>query len=219
MKERPILFSAPMVRAILAGSKTQTRRVVKSTPPHGVLGASWCDEDQWHWRTEAGHLRSAENHFRQYCAPGDRLWVRETWRCASRGYGRDGIEYRADESFRANDGTREQAEEWACDDSRTPGEWRPSIFHRRWASRLTLDVVAVRVERLQAITEADAVAEGLENHGGGELADAWWPEHDGLAQAGATPREGFRVLWEAINGPGSWAANPWVWVVSFRKLA
>ena len=196
-----------MVRAILDGRKTQTRRDGHGLASFTTRGefVKMCRRDDGVWvavfRDSIPDDPAPIEVRSPYGGPGDRLWVRETW--APAGYSVLPTLYRAD----------------GDEQPTLDGRWRPSIHMPRWASRITLEVTGVRVERLQAITEADAVAEGLENHGGGELADAWWPEHDGLAQAGATPREGFRVLWEAINGPGSWAANPWVWVVSFRKLA
>jgi hypothetical protein len=196
MKERPILFSAPMVRALLDGSKTQTRRVVK---PRDL---AWMDEHQG--------LREANNATRcPYGQPGDRLWVREThapqadcwgsWERWLRGAGGEApiLHYAADfKPFQNDNGfvIRKPFIE----------KWRPSIHMPRWASRIDLEVTGVRVERLQDIGESDCYAEGIRH------ADVWG---DGTAVGF------YRTLWEQINGAGSWAANPWVWVIEFRRIA
>lgn len=213
-RERPILFSGPMVRAILDGRKTQTRRVVKPQPapnaPHDG-GTTWAyrPSDGRHvpYGT-VGHLTVAEKMglICPYGQPGDRLWVRETWAVD---YVHDGVRpasirptcsviYRASEDMPgvARSGRR--------------GKWRPSIHMPRWASRLTLAVTGVRVERLQAITQADALTEGTVDTRG-----AWGPLSD-TDRAG--PRGAFEALWNSINGPGAWDTNPWVWVVEFRRL-
>lgn len=195
MKERPILFSGPMVRAILAGRKTQTRRVVKDSKTLAF------------WRTftrEYGvrfAFRSKQTSHEKSCPHGqadDRLWVRETFAPMLGG----GFVYAADYTpgrLKEKDGR---------------GFWKPSIHMPRAASRLTLEITRVRVERLQSITEADAMAEGIR-----------WTEMDGFASddegrnfhASSAVRS-YAALWESINGPGSWEANPWVWVIEFQKL-
>jgi hypothetical protein len=181
MKDHPILFSAPMVRALLDGSKTQTRRVVK--PMHlpfvENLTANFLD-GKWGERPMP------------YGQPGDRLWVREAWAPI-----RDGAKnawYRADMCEATLNGA-------------PPGfRWRPSIHMPRWASRITLEVTGVRVERLVDISEADAIREGVS-------ADKY--AYKGLDRAYS---RAFSDLWENINGPGSWEANPWVWVIEFKRL-
>lgn len=230
MKERPILFSAPMVRALLAGTKTQTRRVVKPQPDeHGLNrhGDVW--PKNWKWFDSSGL-----DHRCPYGQPGDRLWVREAFsgpRCEeefapSAWYQADNIWY------------------WA-DGNPSSGDWtkpRPSIHMPRWASRILLEIVAVRVERLQDISESDAKAEGCQP----DTPETWWQGYihmesiDDLVHVtskGEAPPDGmiepkkmkprthllrsakdhYRALWEYINGPGSWAANPFVWVVEFRR--
>ena len=182
MKERPILFSAPMVRAILSGAKTQTRRIVKNAHMMSVDGelvpiAAFCP----------------------YGQPGGRLWVRETFACVCTQEMRY-VEYKADRSLADFDGY----------DNPAGGRWRPSIHMPRWASRITLEITDVRVERLQDISEADAVAEGARP----TLA----PLDTVRLGAAGTAKEGFRQIWESINGPGSWDANPWVWAIEFKKL-
>lgn len=186
MRERPILFSGAMVRAILNGRKNQTRRVVR---PDGDPTDS--------------ALRCP------YGAPGDRLWVRETW-AVGRVFDRTRpaeiptVERDVPVWWRA-DGFAEES------DNR--GRWRPSIHMPRWASRITLDIVSVRVERLQAITEADAFAEGVEANPY-VMCDGTTDEAMSISA-----RDNFRALWDSINGKRlgcSWGANPWVWVVEFR---
>lgn len=217
MKERPILFSSPMVRALLAGTKTQTRRVVKpqfsadAVPAemgatndrgHQISGHSgmwWCD-------AEGNPEKSVRCPYGQ---PGDRLWVRETFDFLPAG-GPDEpqacvIVYWATGS----------TEPRSAPESYNPmiygrAKVRPSIHMPRWASRITLEVTGVRVERLQGISADDAKAEGITEFIGG------WSEtaaEDRSIQAGSTPQEGYRHLWDQINGPGSWDANPWVWEI------
>lgn len=204
MKERPILFSGPMVRAILEHRKTQTRRVVKPRP-HSATNAM-ADGDWWPHRGRSYNLGHKSKSFAKdvgaLCpcgTPGDRLWVRETWACLDPER-RTPVLYRASESP-----LREYV-------------WRPSIHMPRWASRITLDVTDVRVERLQDITEEDAKAEGVE-----QTSDGWWRLPDearlpGENDCASHPRAAFSALWESINGKGSWAANPWVWVISFNRI-
>lgn len=172
VKERPILFSAPMIRALLAGTKTQTRRMLN-------------ERHLWHFIEGQGDLGICP-----YGAPGDRLWVRETHMDLGACY-----LYRAD-------GNAEQERALVA-----PGQrWRPAIHMPRAASRITLEVTGVRVERLQEISDSDAFAEGIQ-----QCSD------EGLPSDG-TARGTYRALWESINGPGSWDANPWVWVVEFRRV-
>lgn len=207
MAERPMLFSGAMVRAILAGTKTQTRRVVKPQPPSGHDWAGWCvasthqaDEGKATWAAGFGpYLRDAHRVACPYGQPGDRLWVRETFQR----FTDDGETiYKADPSgFEAMNELKRNE----CLEAR----WRPAIHMPRWASRITLEITGVRVERLQDISEADAVAEGC---AGGHGAIPGY-------NYAATPGEHYHWLWESINGAGSWDANPWVWVVEFRRVA
>lgn len=219
VKERPILFSAPMVRAILKGGKTQTRRVVKPQPvmkdghwaywQRGVFSTPY-------WKNNAGDVQwPTEKQVIDkfigcpYGQPGDRLWIRETW--APRSNGRMLLEQIQQPFFAATDGEG---------DIRKPTgwRWRPSIHMPRWASRLSLEVTEVRAERLQDITPDDASAEGIWEFSA-KLRDEsckWRDCPSALQQARVAA---FRELWESINGAASWAANPWVWVVSLRKVA
>ena len=208
MKERPILFSGPMVRAILSGQKTQTRRAVKApgwAPGSGdytgrmQLGLS--ADDRVGLQAYFEHRETATWHGVRcpYGKPGDRLWVRETFAKID-GQTRPWIEtdYRATYTHGDRLG----------DSLGIKKRWTPPIHMPRAASRITLEVIGIRVERLQDISEADAIAEGLQRTDGG----AWLPgpcDH---------PEWAYHQLWDQINGPGAWDVNPWVWVVEFKRL-
>ena len=204
MKERPILFSAPMVRAILEGRKTQTRRVVKPQPPAGhnfagftIHSTRTSDEGKAVWGAGDAlpYLRAAHRVRCPYGQPGDRLWVRETW---ARDDEDGALFYRADVGLGGN------ADDWERNriDGAPRYRWRSPIHMPRWASRITLEITGVRVERLQCISDHDAIAEGAQQIG----------DCDGAFVAG------YRNLWESINGAGSWDANPFVWVVEFKAV-
>ncbi len=196
MKERPILFSAPMVRAILAGTKTQTRRVAKHPLAQNLsyivdIGKGWFGDEEGEVQIRC-----------PYGQPGDRLWVRETWQAVS---GNDRARHIMTHP-RPDRGWLEYAATPRADEPAY--KWRPSIHMPRWASRITLEVTGVRVERLQDISEADAMAEGvhyslLEKIQAGQ--DRW-------------ARHAYKKLWETINGSDSWDLNPWVWVVEFKRV-
>jgi hypothetical protein len=198
MKERPIIFRAEMVRAILAGRKTQTRRIVK--PRHmATVGAE-------QFPILAMYPCGS---------PGDRLWVRETCRAeAIDDEGLCGVRYVADGRFMPIANTREASDRWVqlYWYRGMEGATVPPIHMPRWASRITLEITDVRVERLQDISEADAVAEGCK---------PIRPElvQDGLiVRLGRSAVEEFRLVWEQIHGGGSWEKNPWAWVIEFKKL-
>ena len=216
MKERPILFSAPMVRAILAGTKTQTRRVVK--PVGGDDGFVLLDHGNGYWpyRSDDGESsfhtvkRGGKEYLDEtphacpYGQAGDQLWVREAFSGPHCMDASDGCKAVPPSKW----GDCSRIWYWA-DGNPTEGDWtrpRPSIHMPRWASRILLEITAVRVERLQDISETDAEAEGIQ-----EIVDAG-VDHDG------TPRDAYRALWEQINGADSWSANPWVWVIEFRRI-
>ncbi|HEY4137065.1 MAG TPA: hypothetical protein VGN65_01320 [Casimicrobiaceae bacterium] len=212
MKERPILFSGEMVRVILDGRKTQTRRVVTPQPNAGDADASWP-----HDRSRLTFLDIIEKpEYYAACgwcrqgAPGDRLWVRETFFDYDAGEpaprGATPLDHKVliDEriEYRATPWYHEFADPEAC------GPWRPSIFMPRWASRITLEITAVRVERLQDINEADAIAEGCTG------------AHFENAAEDYAPTDEYRKLWDSLNAKRGygWKVNPWVWVIQFSKL-
>lgn len=219
MSDKPILFSGPMVRAILEGRKTQTRRVVKPQPrvgrygpdhhsrPNGVIGpikGCWGGGDYhvWPHRTMVVPLvDGSEWAVERYCPygqPGDRLWVREAW-WKRLGVDADGFAgYVADIPTKPPNAIRKM----------------PSIHMPRWASRLTLEVKAVRVERVQAISEADAEAEGVFAHIAPSSINKVF-----RGERGATAIKRYAELWDSINGDSHpWESNPWVWVVEFERV-
>ena len=215
MTDRPILMNAEMVRATLSGSKTQTRRIVKSLPD-GIarVAGPWMKQDgtcvDGHdWSFGSGEIKGDSQNFfvdkKMPCPfgiPGDRLWVRESgnlsldkhaWMYADHGGCLSPLAPRGSESW---------AREW---------KGTPSIHMPRWASRITLEVTGVRAERLNDICEVDAKAEGVTAH------DMYGPNGFAFAH-GCTYKASFANLWESINGPGSWDANPWVWVIEYKRI-
>lgn len=194
-KCRPILFSGDMVRAILDGRKTQTRRPIKPQP--GFSRWSGFVQNGCAYGLGMDYAEMVRNFARYQCpygAPGDRLWVRETW-----GYSTtDSVIFRADDQSE-----RAKRERWV-----SAPLWRPSIHMPRWASRLTLEVIDVRVERVQDITEDDARAEGVTPVA---FCRAGVPD-------GNEHREAFEMAWKALYGDESWARNDWVWAVTFRRV-
>lgn len=211
MKERPILFSGPMVRAILDGRKTMTRRVVKLR-----YGADVVVTNGQVWKPArvdyAGYVDCP------YGQVGDRLWVREAFSGPHCMDASDGCKAVPPSKW----GDCSRIWYWA-DGNTTEGDWtrpRPSIHMPRWASRILLEIVAVRVERLHDISEADAQAEGVER----VVAGVGWRRYcdPDSEEVGVPPcgdaRRSFRSLWKFINGDESWNANPWVWVVEFKRV-
>jgi hypothetical protein len=215
MKEKPILFSSEMVRAILDGRKNQTRRVIKVQPSEGdlslmrVLDSTEKDrKDKLFWGDPKNHMRHDRNYFTfPYGKVGDLLWVRESfWQYGVYVYtgGRTATgQLEVEFSPIGKDVVFEEPE------TKPDGRFikgyhaRPSIFMPRWASRIELRITEIRVERLQDISRGDAMAEGcpFPNIAGGENPISW-----------------FSSLWQSINGKESWNANPWVWVIEFEKL-
>jgi hypothetical protein len=248
-RERPIIFSAEMVRAILDGPKTQTRRVIKPQPKahDGPLPAdcvaveeapglysikSYRDGQKRHVQrmVSEGMPRSiiphanAWEYWRGWCpygTPGDFLWVKE-----GHGFMWDDdlfacVVYRADGTKMKPTGLSEEDGYCFADlaergDAECGWKWRPSIHMYRWASRITLEVTEVRVERVLDISKEDAIAEGLRQNDLGQ-----WLPHYPSAAGWEDPRQAFWGLWDSINekrGYASMTVNPWVWVVSFRKV-
>ena len=225
-KERPIIFSGPMIRALIAGTKTQTRRVVKPQPytdAPGVYADAYAGGPRWAWWLPDGRMVRPET-FAPYACVGDVLWVREAHALIWPGdYApeRDQdcrVEYRAD-----GEPTRLPGD-WPAECGHDPEcpKWRPSIYMPRWACRLRLRVTGVRIERLQHISEDDARAEGVmplplqEGYSG-----CWWTADvtAGAALHRQSPRDAYHALWDSIHGKRApWASNPWVWVVTFEVM-
>ena len=216
MAERPILFNGPMVRALLDGSKMQTRRVVKPQPQmvtekHATL-----------WEGDPAVLLQLMQQTGKYCPygqPGDRLWVRETfvqgWETTDGNpdqFNEDDTEKPKQTWYRAT----ETGLGWDNGDGIVNTPWKPSIHMPRTASRINLDIVSVRVERLQDISETDAKAEGAKFHDGHGIGHSGW-RHD-YKDVHINARSSYARLWQEINGPSSWDLNPWVWVVEFKRV-
>ncbi|MFY4013971.1 hypothetical protein ACOTJS_19345 [Achromobacter xylosoxidans] len=231
MRERPILFSGPMVRAILVGHKTQTRRVVKHVDPDGCVWKSAARLSGVH--NLEGKFPESAMEWCPYGQPGDRLWVREAFRFAAsldRLSPNDVGEKALDAGYNTPwaptqfeaDGHRTGS--WRGFDTppvaTTPGKLRPGIHMPRWVCRLVLEITSVRVERLQAISYEDARAEGAFDPRlfvGDECREPGVESYEELARRLQWPQRAFRELWSSINGASSWDANPWVWVVEFRR--
>lgn len=208
MADRPILFSAPMVRAILDGRKTMTRRIVRLHRHHDIAIQSVGTPlgDEWRYEETTGRGRACGVVPCPFGAPGDRLWVRERFaaldehgnRCAPRDAA---FALLADGAQVFRDGSYFPGLPHYAAGAFDRIMWRPSIHMPRWAARVELELLAVRVERLQSITEADAQAEGVEP----------------IQMDGGSYLPRFEGLWDSINGKRApWASNPWVWVVEFR---
>lgn len=218
MKERPILFSAPMVRAILDGRKIQTRRVVKPQPRESISGNL---VGEWLGRKLFGLLLPKVQDIVIHCPygqSGDRLWVRESWNHSNFPFGP--YEQNCDVFYRADYFDDPLGTDLERSEDGILRKWKPSIYMPRSASRITLEITGVRVERLQDISEADAFAEGSEC-----LITDNCDEQDKLLlglpiyESGFPYRNGFALRWESINGAWSWDANPWVWVIEFQRVS
>lgn len=234
MKERPIIFSAESVGAILAGRKTQTRRVIKSQP-HGLLCVDCASPYGYSWDSPSEGEQIPRCPYGQV---GDRLWVRETFVLENTS------EYSSDVDAPTDRPFKQEGDEWeghylliphyratepepnivsfdredGLDDHTS---WKSSIFMPRWASRITLEIVRVGVERVQLITESEAKAEGVEFQFPGK-SEATYRDYQLRTLNGCeTAKESYMTLWDSINrkrGYG-WQENPWVWVVEFRRMA
>ena len=202
MKEHPILFSTEMVKAILEGRKTMTRRVVKNAQPLAdtVFHSKHISQDGTDWKFMSNPVPNVFNALGgwfkcPYGQVGDVLWVRETWcdDCPSASEP-NGVCYKANRE-------NQPASDFCT-------KWKPSIFMPRWASRITLEITDIRVERLQEITEKDAIAEGI---------PAFAP--NGIIRNYKIPQMQYEVLWDKINSKKyPWESNPWVWVISFKRV-
>lgn len=207
MADRPIIFSVPMVRALLEGRKTQTRRLMK-LPDRSAYGGQWETGTVGGGGAVDGQGRPFPPHVCFWHSAtgevgvprwkvGDRLWVREGWKPLGAGT----VWYRAD---------GERAGE--------AGQWRPSIHMPRWASRLTLQVTEVRLEHLQAISDDDCLAEGcIRLPASGRITDVPGGQYAG--RLWGSPSAWYRELWDTLHGEGSWAANPRVVAITFEVIS
>lgn len=220
VSDKPILFSTPMVGAILEGRKSQTRRIVKSQPKNAKLA----DHLVWFPNKNACHIfdptsfDSIQNafipkHYSPYGWIGDQLWVRETWREAISDDCNCYV-YKAGLSYKCDPPCPELEAKLAIN-----GGWKPSIHMPKKACRLWLEITNVRVERLQDISEEDAIAEGAMFTDFGKDNPGWhFLPVKSSDECLSTARYAFGNLWESINGAGSWDVNPYVWVVEFRRI-
>lgn len=229
--DRPIIFSAPMIRAIRreiaapGTGKTQTRRILTKLARFGAVtefGPSDTRGYDWHFRDRRKLWNDLRDVEMRKCLPyavGDRLWVRENCQAVEQPSGDDGVQFPADEAWEPiQAGSRGAADDWLTlyHYGKRRGALVPSIHMPRWASRLTLLVTEVRVERLTSISREDAIAEGIQRIGGGVLRWENWSGAEG--QSGTSPEAAFALLWNSINGADAWAANPWVVAVSFQPF-
>ncbi len=237
MRERPILFSAPMVRALLSGKKTQTRRIAKIDTALGREALFAPRRNKKYAPTFL--LPDAADLAIEHCPygqPGDQLWVRETWRIGAwDDHGGFWLDYcdgpRKGRRECQDVGMADKLADQNLDDLKkrniqptiagryewnpgaSPLRWRPSIHMPRWASRITLAITDVRVERLQDISAEDALSEGVAQLVHDNLPVQQCGEYDAIE---ADPVELYQDLWDRLNGQGAWDANPWVWVVEFN---
>lgn len=231
MKERPILFSTKMVQAILDGRKTMTRRIVKPQPDNDGL---WDDDKfprsinstlkNWNGSTEDGESREWKCPYGQ---PGDRLFVKEThyryghW--AKNGLTKTGkqkwVFVPIHSEVLYEDNKPSSFKKSRSKDSPELNFWykRSSLFMSRYASRITLEIVNVRVERLQDISQDDARKEGV-CCSMSPIGACYMDYQSNQYNAMTTPKHSFRSLWQSINGKDSWEKNPWVWVVKFKRV-
>ncbi|HHL0058154.1 TPA: hypothetical protein ACQZLG_004445 [Klebsiella pneumoniae] len=199
MSERGMIFNAEMVRALLDGRKTQTRRPIKWKQTRFTEIGEREDGSKWPWSEDAEHACDFW-HPCPFGAVGDRIWVREAFRVYSRATDVATLVYKASERNSWTEQTR-RVPVAVCNKPATPEKWIPSLHMPRWASRILLEITGVRVERLRSMSQDDARAEGVIAASG--------PMEAGLA---------FRELWDSIYGEESWKANPWVWVIEFKRV-
>ncbi|MEA4737955.1 hypothetical protein VBP95_24565 [Klebsiella pneumoniae] len=234
MKERGMIFNGEMVRAILDGRKTQTRRIIAPQPADDIERGIFPNPEVIGWKSSRRHKHgSTTAHFCHYGKPGDRIWVRETWGVVSHAFSDDGLMidwvpdrpataihempfgngYYSGYAIYAADGDFT----WGDDDGYEDGRscWKPSIHMPRAASRILLEITDVRAERLNTISEEDARAEGIIDGG---CLNCGEPEPCGCANPEPDATDAFAYLWQSIYGQESWNANPWVWVIEFKRV-
>ncbi|MBC5117331.1 ASCH domain-containing protein [Klebsiella quasipneumoniae] len=223
MKERGMIFNAEMVRAILDGRKTQTRRPVKFPVHDKNLGCELAGNELAGELSAGNYLNSA------FGKPGDRIWVREAFRVHSRATDVATLVYKASERNSWTEQTH-RVPVAVCNKPATPEKWTPSLHMPRWASRILLEITGVRVERLNAISEEDAQREGVHTEvwdqtvvarnyaARDEFFQFWSEDMPHYVEMNQLYRSSFRSLWESIYGEESWKANGWVWVISFKRV-
>ena len=209
MKERGMVFNGEMVRAILDGRKTQTRRIMAPQPADDIERCIFPNPEAIGWKSSLRHKRgSTTAHFCHYGKPGDRIWVRETFQGPlfdydlMDSYCKDSTPFEKPE-FCVYKADGVPAPEFYDADDELHCRWRPSIHMPRWASRILLEITDVRVERLKNISDGDAIREGC------SVTDM---------KSGDCVADVFARLWESIYGAESWQANPWVWVIEFKRV-
>ncbi|EPB6880845.1 hypothetical protein ACRRLQ_001695 [Klebsiella variicola] len=227
IREKGLIFNSEMVRAILDGRKTQTRRIMKLQPKPSKSrpGDFWFSskklESMVHVSDLApGNSPIADYHLfiQEHCCPfgavGNRIWVREAFRVHSRATDVATLVYKASERNSWTEQTH-RVPVAVCNKPATPEKWTPSLHMPRWASRILLEITDVRVERLNAISEEDARAEGIIDGG---CLNCGEPEPCGCANPEPDATDAFAYLWQSIYGQENWNANPWVWVISFERV-
>lgn len=208
MTERGMIFNGEMVRAILDGRKTQTRRPVKLPVHDKNLGCELAGNELAGELSAGNYLNSA------FGKPGDRIWVRETFRVHSRATDVATLVYKASVRNSWTEQTH-RVPVSVCNKPATHEKWTPSLHMPRWASRILLEITDVRVERLNAISEEDARAEGIIDGG---CLNCGEPEPCGCANPEPDATDAFAYLWQSIYGQENWNANPWVWVIEFKRV-
>lgn len=206
MLERGMIFNAEMVRAILDGRKTQTRRPVRFPVLDKNLGCELAGNELAGELSAGNYLNSA------FGKPGDRIWVRETFRVHSRATDVATLVYKASVRNSWTEQTH-RVHVSVCNKPATPEKWTPSLHMPRWASRILLEITGVRVERLNAISEENAASEGVAQFRGG----FWKHYQPGWTQHQLSARGSFVTLWKSIYDEESWQSNPWVWVIEFKR--
>ncbi|HBT7017499.1 TPA: hypothetical protein MCG72_000714 [Klebsiella pneumoniae] len=237
MKERGMIFNGEMVRAIIDGRKTQTRRIMAPQPADDIERGIFPNPEEIGWKSSLRHKHgSTTAHFCPYGKPGDRIWVRETWGVVSHELDEDGrIQpwtpdrpataihempfgngYYSGHAIYAADGDFTWGDDNGYEDGRSC--WKPSIHMPKAASRILLEITDVRVERLNAISEEDAEAEGIDMEALYDSQDCYDCIADHNMTGRPTVTGAFKYLWESIYGEESWKANPWVWVIEFKRV-
>ncbi|HBU7548602.1 TPA: hypothetical protein MC769_004938 [Klebsiella aerogenes] len=213
MKERGMIFNGEMVRAILDGRKTQTRRPIKWKQTRFTEIGEREDGSKWPWSEDAEHACDFW-HPCPFGAVGDRIWVREAFRVHSRATDVATLVYKSSERNSWTEQTH-RVPVAVCNKPATPEKWTPSLHMPRWASRILLEITDVRVERLNAISEEDARAEGIIDGG---CLNCGEPEPCGCDNPEPDATDAFAYLWQSIYGQENWNADPWVWVIEFKRV-